>query len=72
MDIDFTAVQILLVLPRECRAESNALAIVRLESTYAQEAFERLKLYDALLREHIFISADAAVQPWRDESDHHD
>jgi len=61
LDIDFTAAQMLLELSRKCRAARITLAIARLESTRAQEAFERFKLYDALPREYIFISVDAAV-----------
>ncbi len=62
LDIDFTAAQMLLELSRECRAASITLAIARLESIRAREAFERFKLYDALPREYIFISVDAAVR----------
>jgi sulfate permease, SulP family len=62
LEIDFTAGQMLLDLFRECRADGITLAIARLESTRAQEAFERFKLYDALPRDHIFLSVDAAVR----------
>jgi SulP family sulfate permease len=62
LEIDFTAAQMLLDLFRECGADDITLAIARLESTRAQEAFERFKLYDALPREHIFLSVDAAVR----------
>jgi SulP family sulfate permease len=61
LEIDFTAAQMLLDLFRECRADGVTLAIARLESTRAQEAFERFNLYDALPREHVFLSVDAAV-----------
>jgi len=62
LDIDFTAAQMLVEVSRDCRAARTTLAIARLESTRAQEAFERFKLYDALPREHIFITVDAAVR----------
>jgi SulP family sulfate permease len=62
LEIDFTAAQTLIELSRECRADGITLAIARLESARAQEAFERFKLYDALPREHIFLSVDAAVR----------
>ena len=38
------------------------VAMARLESARAQEAFERFGLYDALPREHVFHSVDEAVR----------
>jgi sulfate permease, SulP family len=62
LEIDFTAAQILLDLIRECRADGVTVAMARLESTRAQQAFARFKLYDVLPRDHIFHSVDEAVR----------
>ena len=62
LEIDFTAAQTLLDLIRECRAAGVTVAMARLESTRAREAFERFKLYDVLPRDHIFFSVDEAVR----------
>jgi len=62
IEIDFTAAQILLDLIRECRSEGVTVAMARLESTRAQEAFARFELYDVLPKDHIFHSVDEAVR----------
>ena len=62
IEIDFTAAQILLDLIRECRTEGVTVAMARLESTRAQEAFARFGLYDVLPKDHIFFSVDEAVR----------
>ena len=62
VEIDFTAAQILLDLIRQCRTEGVTVAMARLESTRAQDAFERFKLYDILPRDYIFHSVDEAVR----------
>jgi MFS superfamily sulfate permease-like transporter len=62
IEIDFTAAQTLLDLIRECRTEGVTVAMARLESTRAQEAFARFGLYDVLPRDHIFFSVDEAVR----------
>jgi MFS superfamily sulfate permease-like transporter len=62
VEIDFTAAQVLLELFKSCREEGATIAMARLESTRAQEAFERFRLYDALPREHVFHSVDEAVR----------
>jgi sulfate permease, SulP family len=61
-EIDFTAAQLLLELFTECRDQSINVAIARLESLRAQDAFERFGLYGALPRDHIFHSVDEAVR----------
>ena len=61
-EIDFTAAQLLLELFTECRDKDIRVAVARLESLRAQEAFERFRLYDALPRDHIFHSVDEAVR----------
>jgi MFS superfamily sulfate permease-like transporter len=62
LEIDFTAAQTLLDVIRECREAGVTVAMARLESTRAQQAFERFRLYDVLPRDHIFFSVDEAVR----------
>ncbi|HLZ02711.1 MAG TPA: SulP family inorganic anion transporter [Bradyrhizobium sp.] len=62
VEIDFTAAQVLLDIFKECGEQQVTVALARLESTRAQDAFERLRLYDALPREHVFHSVEEAVQ----------
>ena len=61
LEIDFTAAQILLDLIRECREAGVTVAIARLESTRAREAFERFELYDVLPRRT--TSSSASTKP---------
>ena len=61
-EIDFTAAQLLLDLFTQCRERNIDVAIARLESLRAQDAFERFRLYDVLPRDHIFRSVDEAVR----------
>src|SRR5689334_3971544 len=46
VEIDFTAAQVLLDVVKACREQNVTLAVARLESTRAQDAFERFRLYD--------------------------
>ena len=62
VEVDFTAAQILLDIFKACREEGVTVAIARLESVRAQDAFERFKLFDALSRDHVFHSVDEAVR----------
>lgn len=62
VEIDFTAAQILLDVFKACNAQGVTVALARLESVRAQEAFERFRLFDALPKEHIFLSVDEAVR----------
>jgi sulfate permease, SulP family len=62
VEIDFTAAQTLHDLFCECREAGVTVAVARLESTRAQEAFDRFDLYDVLPREHVFRSVDEAVR----------
>lgn len=62
LEIDFTAAQTLIALICECREAGVTVAIARLESERAREAFERFRLYDVLPRDHIFLSVDEAVR----------
>lgn len=62
VEIDFTAAQILLDIFKACREQGVTVALARLESVRAQDAFERFRLFDALPREHVFHSVDEAVR----------
>jgi sulfate permease, SulP family len=62
LEIDFTAAQTLLELIGECDKQGVTLAIARLESTRAQEAFERFGIYDRLARDRVFRSVDEAIR----------
>ncbi|HEV2158791.1 SulP family inorganic anion transporter [Bradyrhizobium sp.] len=62
VEIDFTAAQILLDVFKVCNAQGVTVALARLESVRAQDAFERFRLFDALPREHVFHSVDEAVR----------
>jgi MFS superfamily sulfate permease-like transporter len=62
VEIDFTAAQTLLELFKACREQGVAVAAARLESARAQAAFERFNLYDALPKDHVFLSVDEAVR----------
>jgi MFS superfamily sulfate permease-like transporter len=62
VEIDFTAAQIVIDLIRECDKGGVTVAVARLESPRAQDAFERLKLYDVLPKDRIFLSVDEAVR----------
>jgi SulP family sulfate permease len=61
VEIDFTAAQILLDLFRQCRADGVTVAMARLESIRAQQAFERFGLYDVLPKSCMFHSVDQAI-----------
>jgi sulfate permease, SulP family len=61
-EIDFTAAQLLLELFTRCREQGIEVAVARLESLRAQDAFERFGLYDVLSRDHVFRSVDEAVR----------
>ena len=61
LEIDFTAAQALLELIGECDRQGVTLAIARLESTRAQEAFERFGIYNRLPKERVFRSVHDAV-----------
>lgn len=62
VEIDFTAAQILLDVFRACGEQGVTVALARLESVRAQDAFERFRLFDVLPREHVFHSVDEAVR----------
>src|ERR1700742_3567444 len=62
VEIDFTAAQVLLDLFRECREQSVTVAVARLESTRAQDAFDRFGLFEVFPKDHVFHSVDEAVR----------
>jgi SulP family sulfate permease len=62
VEIDFTAAQTLIDLIRKCREDGVTVAIARLESTRAQDAFERFRIHDVLPKERLFRSVDEAVR----------
>ena len=62
VEIDFTAAQVLLDIFKACREQEVRVAVARLESRRAADAFERFRLYDALPREHVFHSVEQAVR----------
>jgi SulP family sulfate permease len=62
LELDFTAAQTLLDVIEECRQREVTLAVARLESTRAQEAFSRFRIYDALPKDRVFRSVDEAMQ----------
>jgi MFS superfamily sulfate permease-like transporter len=61
-EIDFTAAQDLCEVLRECHQQGVTVAIARLESLRAQNAFERFGIYDVLPKDHIFHSVDQAIR----------
>jgi sulfate permease, SulP family len=62
VEIDFTAAQILLDLIKQCQADGLTVAMARLESTRAQQAFARFGIYDVLPKNCIYHSVDEAVR----------
>jgi sulfate permease, SulP family len=62
VEIDFTAAQILLDVFKVCNEQGVTVALARLESVRAQEAFERFRLFDVLPKENVFHSVDEAVR----------
>src|ERR1700742_347699 len=62
VEIDFTAAQVLIDLFKECNDQGVTVALARLESVRAQDAFERFGIYEALPRDHVFHSVDEAVR----------
>jgi sulfate permease, SulP family len=61
-EIDFTAAQELFDLIGECHQQGTAVAVARLESLRAQDAFERFRLFDVLPKDHVFHSVDQAIR----------
>ena len=62
LEIDFTAAQIVSDLFRKLDAGGVTVAIARLESTRAQQAFERFGLYELLPKHRVFRSVDEAIR----------
>jgi SulP family sulfate permease len=68
LEIDFTAAQTLLGLIEECHADGVTVAMARLESTRAQNAFARFGLYEVLPKDRIFFSVDEAVRKFTEKA----
>jgi MFS superfamily sulfate permease-like transporter len=62
VEIDFTAAQVLLEIFKACNEQGVTVAVARLESVRAQNAFERFRLYEVLPSDHVFHSVDEAVR----------
>jgi sulfate permease, SulP family len=62
VEVDFTAAQILLDVFKVCREQGVTVALARLESVGAQDAFEHFRLFEALPKDHVFHSVDEAVR----------
>jgi sulfate permease, SulP family len=61
VEIDFTAAQVLLEIFKACREQDITVAVARLESVRAQNAFERFAIFDILPRDRVFHSVNEAV-----------
>lgn len=68
LEVDFTAAQSLLELVEECDRQGVTLAIARLESVRAQEAFERFDIYGRLPKQRVFRSVDEAIRALADRA----
>jgi MFS superfamily sulfate permease-like transporter len=62
VEIDFTAAQVLLDVFKECTEQGVTVAVARLESVRAQNAFDRFGLHDVLPKDRVFHSVDEAVR----------
>ncbi len=62
VEIDFTAAQVILEFIEHCKQLNITFAIARLESTRAQDAFDRFDLTDAVGRDHFFHSVAEAIE----------
>jgi MFS superfamily sulfate permease-like transporter len=69
LEIDFTAAQALLELINTCHADGIKVAMARLESSRAQDAFARFGITEALGRDHFFQSVYEAVETLGDQSE---
>jgi MFS superfamily sulfate permease-like transporter len=61
LEVDFTAAQVLLDLIGVCHADGIDVAVARLESLRAQDAFARFGIYDRLGPDHVFHSVAQAI-----------
>ncbi|WGJ14219.1 SulP family inorganic anion transporter [Methylocapsa sp. D3K7] len=62
VEIDFTAAQVILEFIEHCKQMNITFAIARLESTRAQDAFDRFGVTDAVQRDHFFHSVAEAIE----------
>ena len=61
-EIDFTAAQALLDMMKTCNDLGIVVAIARLESARAQEAFARFEINSVLMEDRVFQSVDQAIR----------
>ena len=62
LEIDFTAAQVLIDLIESCQHDGIMVAVARLESVRAQEAFARFGINDRLGANRVFLSVDQALK----------
>ncbi|MBR0716815.1 SulP family inorganic anion transporter [Bradyrhizobium liaoningense] len=62
VEIDFTAAQVLLDVFKMCTEQGVTIAVARLESLRAQNAFDRFGLHELLPKDRVFHSVDEAVR----------
>jgi SulP family sulfate permease len=62
LEVDFTAAQVLIDLIKTCHRDGIIVAVARLESLRAQQAFARFHIKEALGPDHVFLSVDQAVR----------
>jgi MFS superfamily sulfate permease-like transporter len=62
VEVDFTAAQVLSATIARFRKEGLDVAVARLESTRAQEAFKRFGLIDLIGADHLFHSVEEALK----------
>jgi len=60
--IDYTAAQVFAETIRRCRSTGMTIAVARLESVRAQEAFARFGIIDLLGNDRLFRSVDDAIR----------
>ncbi|WP_158815446.1 SulP family inorganic anion transporter [Methylocapsa sp. S129] len=68
VEIDYTAAQVLSAGIRQLHEQGIAIAVARLESVRAQEAFARLGLEKLIGADHLFHSVEEAVQALKPQS----
>ena len=62
LEVDFTAAQVLIDLIEICRRDGITVAVARLESVRAQDAFARFGINSRLGPDRVFLSVDQALK----------
>jgi SulP family sulfate permease len=62
LEVDFTAAQVLNDLIESCQRDGITVAVARLESVRAQDAFARFGINDRLGADRVFLSVDQALK----------